>query len=53
MIARVWRGWVRTEQANAYVAYITGTGLREYAATPATLAARCGRESWEMVEPKS
>ena len=27
-------GWVRTEQANAYVAYITGTGLREYAATP-------------------
>ena len=34
MIARMWRGWVRTEQANAYVAYITGTGLREYAATP-------------------
>jgi hypothetical protein len=28
MIARMWRGWVRTEQANAYVAYITGTGLR-------------------------
>jgi hypothetical protein len=26
MIARMWRGWVRTEQANAYVAYITGTG---------------------------
>jgi predicted metal-dependent hydrolase len=22
MIARMWRGWVRTEQANAYVAYI-------------------------------
>ncbi len=34
MIARMWRGWVRTERANAYVAYITGTGLREYAATP-------------------
>src|SRR6476660_718557 len=31
------RGWVRTEQANAYVAYITGTGLREYAATPGNL----------------
>ena len=27
MIARMWRGWVRTEQANAYVAYITGTGF--------------------------
>ena len=37
MIARMWRGWVRTEQANAYVAYITGTGLREYAATPGNL----------------
>jgi len=37
MIARMWRGWVRTEQADAYVAYITGTGLREYAATPGNL----------------
>jgi heme-degrading monooxygenase HmoA len=37
MIARMWRGWVRTERANAYVAYITGTGLREYAATPGNL----------------
>ena len=34
MIARMWRGWVRTEQANDYVDYITGTGLREYAETP-------------------
>jgi hypothetical protein len=53
MIARMWRGCVRTKQANAYVAYITGTGLREYAATQATSAARCGRETWEMVEPRS
>ncbi len=37
MIARMWRGWVRTKQADAYVAYITGTGLREYAATPGNL----------------
>jgi heme-degrading monooxygenase HmoA len=37
MIARMWRGWVRTEQTNAYVAYITGTGLREYATTPGNL----------------
>ena len=37
MIARMWRGWIRTDQANAYVAYITDTGLREYAATPGNL----------------
>jgi len=34
MIARMWRGWVRTDQATAYVEYITDTGLRQYAATP-------------------
>ncbi len=34
MIARTWRGWVRTDQADAYVAYIEVTGLRDYAATP-------------------
>ncbi|MBX7432646.1 hypothetical protein JDV09_11100 [Mycobacterium sp. Y57] len=37
MIARMWRGWVRTEQAGGYVAYISGTGLREYAETPGNL----------------
>ena len=30
MIARTWRGWVRTEQAAAYVEYITRTGLSAY-----------------------
>lgn len=34
MIARRWRGRVRTEEAAAYVAYIEGTGLAEYRATP-------------------
>src|SRR6185437_1143278 len=29
-IARTWWGWVRTEQAVAYVEYITRTGLSEY-----------------------
>jgi heme-degrading monooxygenase HmoA len=37
MIARTWRGWVRTDQAEAYVAYIAGTGLRDYAGTPGNL----------------
>lgn len=40
MIARIWRGWVRTEQADAYVAYISGTGLREYRQTPGNAGAQ-------------
>ena len=34
MIARTWRGAVRAEDAEEYAAYIRGTGLAEYAATP-------------------
>ena len=34
MIARIWRGAVRREDADAYAAYIGDTGLAEYAATP-------------------
>jgi heme-degrading monooxygenase HmoA len=34
MIARIWRGAVRREDADAYAAYIGGTGLADYAATP-------------------
>jgi hypothetical protein len=34
MIARSWRGAVRTEDAEAYAAYIDETGMKEYAATP-------------------
>ena len=34
MIARIWRGAVRVEDADAYVAYIVETGLREYRDTP-------------------
>ena len=33
MIARTWRGWTRHEDADAYVAYLEETGLREYRAT--------------------
>lgn len=33
----MWRGWVLTDQANAYVDYISNTGLREYADTPGNL----------------
>jgi heme-degrading monooxygenase HmoA len=34
VIARVWRGWVRTEDRDAYADYIEGTGMAEYRLTP-------------------
>ena len=34
MIARIWRGWVRTEDRAAYVEYIERTGMAEYRGTP-------------------
>jgi heme-degrading monooxygenase HmoA len=33
MIARIWRGVVRAEDADAYADYIRETGFAEYAAT--------------------
>ena len=39
MIARMWRGWVRTEDRDAYVAYIEQTGMAEYRRTPGNIAA--------------
>lgn len=39
MIARVWRGWVETAGADAYVAYMAETGLPGYARTPGNLGA--------------
>ncbi len=40
MIARIWRGWVRTPQAAEYVEYIMGTGIAEYRRTPGNLGAQ-------------
>jgi heme-degrading monooxygenase HmoA len=34
MVARVWRGAVRTADADAYAEYIRGTGIAGYEATP-------------------
>ncbi len=39
MIARTWRGAVRTEDAEPYAKYISETGIHEYAATPGNLGA--------------
>jgi heme-degrading monooxygenase HmoA len=33
VIARTWRGWVRTEDRDAYVAYIERTGMAAYRQT--------------------
>lgn len=34
MIARIWRGVTRAEQADEYLEYLEATGLRDYRATP-------------------
>jgi heme-degrading monooxygenase HmoA len=34
VVARTWRGWTRSEDADAYVLYLEGTGMREYRSTP-------------------
>jgi heme-degrading monooxygenase HmoA len=40
VIARMWRGWIRTEQTADYVAYIDRTGLQGYRDTPGNLGAQ-------------
>ncbi|MBL7258083.1 antibiotic biosynthesis monooxygenase family protein [Paractinoplanes lichenicola] len=40
MISRMWRGWVATDRAAEYVAYINETGMAEYKATPGNLDAQ-------------
>ena len=39
MIARVWRGRVRSELLEEYRAYIARTGLADYRSTPGNVAA--------------
>ena len=34
MIVRIWRGWTRREDTEAYAEYILGTGIVEYKTTP-------------------
>jgi heme-degrading monooxygenase HmoA len=35
----MWRGWVRTEDRDAYVTYIEETGMAEYRRTPGNRSA--------------
>ncbi|MGH2664143.1 MAG: antibiotic biosynthesis monooxygenase [Actinomycetota bacterium] len=51
MIARTWRGWTRTSDADAYVNYLRETGIREYRETPGNRAAYIlRREEGERTE---
>ena len=51
MIARMWRGWTSTEDADAYVEYLMRTGIREYRETPGNRAAYVlRREDGERTE---
>ncbi len=34
MIARVWRGWTSTDDADSYVEYLVATGMKDSRATP-------------------
>lgn len=34
LIARIWRGWTRAEDTEAYAEYILATGMAEYESTP-------------------
>jgi len=51
MIARTWRGAVRTADAAAYATYIDETGMKAYAATPGNQGAyMLTREVGELTE---
>lgn len=39
VIIRIWRGWTRPEDTEAYAEYILGTGIAEYKATPGNRSA--------------
>ena len=34
MVARTWRGWTHSEDADVYVLYLEDTGMREHRETP-------------------
>ena len=45
MIARIWRGHTRSEDAESYTKFIEKTGLTDYRATPGNLGAAILRKS--------
>jgi heme-degrading monooxygenase HmoA len=45
MIARLWRGWIRPADRDAYVEYVRETGIRAYRTTPGN------RGAWILHRP--
>ena len=45
MIARIWRGRTRAADAEAYVGYLSETGLKEYGETPGNRGVRVLRRT--------
>ncbi|RYY99804.1 MAG: antibiotic biosynthesis monooxygenase [Chitinophagaceae bacterium] len=43
MITRIWHGRTKASDADAYLAYLRETGLKDYAATPGNLSVRVWR----------
>jgi hypothetical protein len=53
MIARMWKGAVRNEDADEYVTYIAATGLAEYVQTPGNRGAwMLRRDAGELTETR-
>ena len=44
MITRIWHGKTKAQDADAYLAYIQQTGLKDYAATPGIVSAKILRK---------
>jgi len=53
MIVRIWRGWTRPDDSEAYAAYVEETGIAAYRATPgnqgAHLVSRLDGDSIEFL----
>jgi heme-degrading monooxygenase HmoA len=45
MVARIWRGAVRTDDGDEYVAYVRDTGVEQYRSTPGN------RGAWILRRP--
>ena len=46
MVVRIWKGWTKAEDAEAYGDYIAGTGLAELGETPGNK----GVQMWRRIE---
>lgn len=44
MITRIWHGRTKAEDADAYLAYIQQTGIKDYSAIPGNLSAKILRK---------